>query len=259
MSTPDSKVPYLAAPVLSRSAGFTPCPGLSLEAITELEASYPGVLTPEMRSLLESTCGLEASDFGTIDFTSLWHPVESISVLRPSLTLAIDDGGRRWIAETSRQRGLPGPVWCIFSDPAVAVYASDDLGGFLDIIQAAARQAQLSAWIQDLHEQAQVVWTCRNSLARESYHICLKDPGLRGWLAELPFGARIYDLRKPSAMRGWPYGLAGPDGELYRCGRLPVFAVSRSPRTSCWMQHMAQIATAGEILSPAVARPVYAA
>lgn len=259
MSTPDTEVPCLSAPVLSHSAGFMPGRGLSLEAITELEASYPGVLTPEMRSLLKSSCGLEAGDFGTVDFTSLWYPVEPISVFRPCLTLAIDDGGHRWIAETSRQRGLPGPVWCILSDPAVAVYASDDLNGFLDILQAAARQVQLSAWIQDLHEQARVVWACRNSLARESYHTCLKDPGLRGWLAELPVGARIYDLRKPCAMRGWPYGLAGPDGELYRCGRLPLFAVSRSPTTSRWMQHMAQIATAGEILSPAIARPAYAA
>lgn len=255
MSTPDIEVPCWSAPVLRQSAGITPGPGLNLEAITDLEASYPGVLTPEMRSLLKATCRLDAGDFGTVDFTSRWHPVESISVLRPSLTLAIDDGGRRWIAETSRQRGLPGPVWCVLSDPAVAVYASDDLGGFLDIIQAAARQGQLSAWIQNLQEQARMVWACRSSLARESYQICLRDPGLRGWLAELPFGARIYDLRKPSAMRGWPHGLAGPDGELYRCGRLPVFAVSRSPRTSRWMQHMAHIAASGEVLLPAVARP----
>lgn len=254
MSIPDIEVPCFSAPVLQQSAGLTPGPGLSTEAITELEASYPGVLTPEMRSLLKETCGLDAGDFGTVDFTSRWHPVEPISVLRPSLTLAIDDGGRRWIAETSRERGLPGPVWCILPDPAVAVYASDDLSGFLNIIQAAGRQAQLSAWIQDLHDQGRVVWACRNSLARESYQICLKDPGLRGWLAELPPGARVYDLRKPSAMRGWPYGLAGPDGDLYRCGPLPVFAVSRSPRASRWMRHMTEIAAEGEILSPAVAR-----
>lgn len=262
MSTPDTGLPLSPAPFIPATCfprGLPSVPGLSPEAIAELEASYPGVLTQEMRSLLGGTCGLAARELGTIDFTGRWHPTEPLRVFRPCLTIAIDDKGCRWIAETSRRRGLPGPVWCILPEPAAAVYVTENLGSFLGTLQAEAPDNRLSDWIRGVRERARIVWACRHSLARESYQIFREDRGLRGWLAELPLGARIFDLRKPCALRGWPYGLAGPDGELYRCGRLPVFAVSASAQSSRWIQHMAQIAATGEILSPAIARSALAA
>jgi hypothetical protein len=257
MSTPDTGLPFPPAAAIQPSGpppGLKSVPGLSPEAIAELEASFPGILTEEMRSLLHATCGFAADPLGALDFTSRWHPAEPISVFRPCLTFAIDDEGCRWIAETSRDRGLPGPVWCVLPDPAVAVCVSDDLGAFLEALHADATGRRRSEWIRDVYAQARLVWASRHSLARAPYQISRDDRGLRGWLAELPLGARVFDLRKPSALRGWPYGLAGPDGELYRCARLPVFAVSASAQTSRWMQHMAHIAASGEILSPAVAR-----
>ena len=76
---------------------------------------------------------------------------------------------------------------------------------------------------------------------------------MRGWVAALPFDVHIYDLRDPSELRGWPYGLAGPEGRLYRCGRLPVFAVSAAPSASRWTRHVSQIAATAETLAPAAA------
>ena len=256
MSTPDNVVPFSPAPGtrISRGArGITPVPGLRPEAIQGLVASYPGTLTDEMRSLLQRTCGLTADELGTIDFTGRWHPAEPIDVFRPCLTLSVDDEGRRWIAETSRKRGLPGPVWCVLPEPGVAIYVSDDLGGFLDRLEDARRRGRFAKWLRDLDREAQTVWARRHELSRESYQTCRGDLRLRGWLALLPFDARVYDLRAPTAMRGWPYGFGGPDGRLYRCGRLPVFAVSTSPSASRWRQYMTQIAAVGEISLPAVA------
>jgi hypothetical protein len=63
-----------------------------------------------------------------------------------------------------------------------------------------------------------------------AYHA---DDEIRGWLASLPSDAYVYDLRQPDTVRGWPYGVAGPSARLYRCGRLPVFAVAGSP-TEGW-------------------------
>jgi len=34
-----------------------------------------------------------------------------------------------------------------------------------------------------------------------------------------------------SRTEGWPYGLAGSSGHLYRCGKLPIFAVAESLRS----------------------------
>ena len=48
---------------------------------------------------------------------------------------------------------------------------------------------------------------------------------IRGWLARLPVNAWIYDLRAPTISRGLPYGVAPDPSHLFRCGRLPVFAV----------------------------------
>lgn len=256
MSSPDKVVPFASAPGVFTSGAFKPTqvPGLHPEAIQSLESSYPGTLTQEMRALLQTSCGLTAAEFGTIDFTSRWHPAESIGVFRPCITLAIDDEGRRWVAETSRPRGLPGPVWCVLPEPAVAVHASEDLGHFLDTLDDTMRRGRLSRWLRNLYREARRVWAFRQALARESYETCHRDSGLRRWLAELPFDAQVYDLRARSTMRGWPYGLAGPDGRLYRCGRLPVFAVSASPSASYrWKQHMVQIAASEDMLAPAVA------
>jgi hypothetical protein len=141
----------------------------------------------------------------------------------------------------------------------VTLYASDDLGVFLSMLNDATRRGRLSKWLRGLDQEASAVWARRQALARESYQSCQQDRGVRGWLAELPFDAYVYDLRTPSAMRGWPYGVAGPDGRLFRCGHLPVFAVSTSPSASRWRQHMAEIAAATtERVWPAVARSLAA-
>ena len=241
MSMPDKVVPFSSAPYRARSVASRPianAPGLRPEAIQGLEPSYPGTLTVEMRALLQTTGGLSANGFGTIDFTGRWHPEEPIAVLRPSLTLAIDDEGRRWIGETSSRKGLPGPIWCVLPEPAVAVYVSDDLEGFLKKVRESQRPHSLAKWLCDLLQQARGVWAYRQALAQESYQVCSQDRWVRGWLATLPISAHIYDLRAPSAMRGWPYGLAGPDGRFYRCGRLPLFAVATAPSANRWRQHM---------------------
>jgi hypothetical protein len=246
-------VPLSLAPVMPLRRGpfqLVCAPGLSEQAIQGLEATYPGTLTADMHSLLRTTCGLTAAEFGAIDFTGRWHPEEPIGVFRPCLTLAIDDEGRRWIAETSRDQGPPGPVWCVLPDPAVTLYVSDDLNGFLSTLSDLTESRQVYKWLRSLHRDARTIWAQRQVLARVSYEICREDRGLRGWLAELPFDVHIYDLRAPSALRGWPHGLAGPEGRLYRCGRLPVFAVSAAPSASRWRQYMSQIAATAEMLVP---------
>jgi len=261
MSTQGKVVPLSLAPIKPPCSGvfeLTPVPGLSPQAIQGLKASYPGLLTDEMRSLLQTTCGFTAAEFGTIDLTSRWHPAEPIDVFHPCVTLSIDDEGRRWIAETSRSRGLPGPVWCVLTDPPVALYTSDDLAGFLGTVDETARRGRLLKWLHGLDQEARAVWHRRQALAEESYQNCREDRELRGWLAGLPFDARIYDPRARSTMRGWPYGLAGPDGRLHRFGRLPVFAVSTAPSVNRWSQHMIRIAAVREPLAPAVARSLAA-
>jgi hypothetical protein len=62
-----------------------------------------------MRQLLQLSCGLSGTPLGNIDFTGRWYTEEPLSIFRPSLTLTIDEKGRRWIAEVNRNRGLPSP------------------------------------------------------------------------------------------------------------------------------------------------------
>ena len=239
MSNYDRVVPFIWAPGASTAPKLSPtksAPGLSPEGIQNLEPLYPGTLTDEMRALLQRTCGLSANELGAIDFTGRWHPEEHLSVFRPSLTLAVDDEGRRWVAETSRRQGLPGPIWCILTEPAVALHVSDRLDGFLDILAHSMRRRGVSTWLRALQREARMVWSCRQCLARESYAVCQKDRAVHGWLAGLPFDAQVYDLRVPSAVPGWPYGLAGPDGLLYRCGSLPIFAVAATPWVGGWKE-----------------------
>jgi hypothetical protein len=258
MSKSDKVMPFASALAMSLAGGASRVariPGLRPEAIQGLEALYPGTLTPEMRSLLETTCGLSAAEFGTIDLTGHWHPEESMAVFRPCLTLAIDDEGRRWIAETSRQRGLPSPVWCILPEPAVALHVSEDLGSFLTAVDDSARRGLLLKWLRNFDKRARTVWARtvwahRQTLARKSFEHCRQDSSIRGWLRALPFDAQVYDLREPSSTPGWPYGIAGPDGRTYRCGRLPIFAVATSPTSGRWTQHTAHIARPGELLDP---------
>ena len=91
---------------------ITPLPGLTPNAIEGLKASFPGTLNRSLEELLECTCGIEGTALGSLDFTGQWHGQEPLAVFRPCLTLAIDDQGRRWIAEGATDDGLPGPVWC---------------------------------------------------------------------------------------------------------------------------------------------------
>jgi len=113
MSAPDTMMPLLAAPWPGRfgeQLPTFPLPGLRREAIANIESHWTGTMTPEMRQLLQFSCGLSQTPIGSVDFTGRWYPEEPLSVFRPTLTLAIDDQGRRWIAEVGKRRGLPGRI-----------------------------------------------------------------------------------------------------------------------------------------------------
>jgi hypothetical protein len=237
MSTTDTMTSLVSAPWLDTDGNplrVRALPGLRPEVIHSLECSHPGIINPALGALLEICCGLAATELGSVDFTGCWFPDESCQVFRPCLTLAMDDAGRRWIAEIGH-KDIPGPIWCVFADPKVAVYVSDDLVGFLGILRGCACRGETRKWLQNLSAQARTVWARRQSLARHPYELHESDEQIRGWLAGLPSNAYVYDLRTPTVARGWPYGFLGPSGRLYRCGRLPVFAVAGSPSEG-WRQ-----------------------
>lgn len=231
MSTPDTMMPLVSAPWLDADGNplsVRALPGLRSEVIQSLECSYPGILSPRMKALLATCCGLAGTDLGSIDFTGCWFLEEPYSVFRPALTLAVDDAERRWIAEVGNQ-DLPGPVWCVFPDPEVAVHVCDDLATFVAALRQHACRGETHAWLRGLNAQAHTVWSRRHALALRPHNAFHADRAIRGWLSSLPFDAYVYDLRAPRTARGWPYGVAGPSGRLYRCGRLPVFAVAGLP------------------------------
>ena len=133
MSPVDTVMPLLQEPWIGRGREQLPIAPLAPmrpETITNLEAYWTGNLTPLLRQVLQRSCGLAGTPLGSIDFTGRWVPEEPLSIFRPSLTLAVDDQGRRWVAELGKRRGLPGPVWCIFSRPEVALVVDRDLADF---------------------------------------------------------------------------------------------------------------------------------
>lgn len=230
MSINDTLARLLAVSGRNDSARFPnaiPLPGLLPQVMQEFAAANPGILNTPLRRLLYQSCGIAGTALGDIDFTGQWYPEEPLAVLRPCLTLAVDDLGRRWVAELPRGQRLPGPVWCVFPSPPVMVHVSDDLAGFLNTLLADEQHSSIADWLRSLSAEARVIWTERYAAARRSYKACRHDRQIRGWLLTLPPEAHVYDLRQPGMPRGWPYGLGGPSGRIYRCGRLPVFAVAR--------------------------------
>jgi hypothetical protein len=233
MSAADKVIPLLSMPWLSVGGSrlaATPLPGLRPEVIQALEPVYPGTLTPEMNRLLRMSCGLEGTALGAVDFSGQWHPEEPLSVFRPCLTLCVDNEGRRWIAETSNGTGLPGPVWCVGLEPEVALFVARDLREFLTTLHDFARTNGTHAWLRGLSAHARSIWARRHCIGVWP-SASRWDKQIRGWLATVPFDSRVFDLRWPVSLQGWPYGLAGASGHLYRCGTLPVFAVAESLRS----------------------------
>ncbi len=231
MSASDTTMPLISAPWLNAEGNplsVIALPGLRAEVIQSLECSYPGILSPPMKDLLSRSCGLGGTELGSIDFTGCWFLEEPYAIFRPALTVAIDDAERRWIAEVGNG-DLPGPIWCVFPRPEVAVYVSDDLAIFLATLRERTCRGEVSHWLDELTAQARAVWAQRHAGAIRPHQAHRSDPAIRGWLMTLPAGAYVYDLRAQSAARGWPYGVAGPSGRHYRCGRLPVFAVAGLP------------------------------
>jgi hypothetical protein len=229
--TPLLSTPWLSTPWITIDGKELPVralPGLAPASIKTLESGFPGLITPAMKQLLEGCCGLADSELGHVDFTGCCFPAEPCAVFNPCLTLAIDDCGRRFIAEV-REEGLPGPVWCVFPDPEVALHVSDDLQSFVAALQNTTCRGECLAWLRDLNATASAVWSYRRALALRPFSLYHSHEEIRGWLSCLPPDAYVYDLRRQHRVRGWPYGVAGPAGRLYRCGRLPVFAVAGTP------------------------------
>jgi hypothetical protein len=110
MSTTDTMTPLVSAPWFDADGNPLPVralPGLRPEVIQGLECSYPGIIHPTLRALLETCCRLAATELGSVDFTGCWFPEELCPVFRPCLTLAVDDAGRRWIAEIGDKGVMP--------------------------------------------------------------------------------------------------------------------------------------------------------
>jgi hypothetical protein len=235
MSLSDVTMPLISAPWLNADGNplsVTPLPGLRSEVIQSLECSYPGILSPPMKDLLGSCCGLAGTELGSIDFTGCWFQEEPYRVFRPALTLAIDDAERRWIGEVG-DKDLPGPIWCVFPKPEVAVYVSDDFAAFLEVLRERTCRGEMGTWLRHLTAQARAVWSRRHALALRPHEAHRSDRAIRGWLMTLPSDAYVYDLRTPTDARGWPYGVVGPSGRHYRCGRELVFAVAGLPAQGC--------------------------
>ena len=227
MSSVDNVVSLLQVPWIGHAGAplsIAPLPPLRSEVISALESHWTGILTPEMRQVLQTSCGMFDTPLGSIDFTGRWYPEEPLSVFRSSLTLSIDSDGRRWIAETGKRRGLPGPVWCVFSRPEVALFVDRDLANFITRLYDNVRSGTTARWLTTLNTRARLLWASRYARAIGLPVAFTRLRELRGWLGGLPLDAWVYDLRAPGVRRGLPYGLAGEHGDLCRCGRLPVFA-----------------------------------
>lgn len=233
MSTRDTSVPMPAhwTRLAHAMHNMVPLSGIQPESLRYIEARWQGFLTAEMRQLLQTTSGLSGTPLGHIDFTGCWYPEEPLALFRPSLTLAIDDEGRRWIAETGRTRGLPGPVWCIDPDRQVAVYVDRRLQPFLNRLGDYGRRGR-ALWNVTLAAQARRIWLRRYARATHVYVASRTLREIRGWLGRLPSDAWIYDLRTPGSLRGLPFGLARNPAQWCRCGRLPVFALCRDVTTA---------------------------
>jgi hypothetical protein len=251
----NTMLPVLTHPWIDAQGHALPIqsgPGLQPSAIDSLRTTFPGTLTPEFARLLSSSCGLDGTPLGYIDFTGQWHPDEPLAVFRPGLSLAIDGEGRRWIAETGNARGLPGPVWCVMRDPEVVVYVSADLGEFLKLLHWTTCDRSIEGWLKTVDRAAERAWKQRGALAFYSRQACGHDREVRQWLLQLPRDARVYDLRSPKFGVAWPYGAAGATGRFHRCGRELLFAVSGFPAPSRWAEYLGNLAQHHDTPAPAI-------
>jgi hypothetical protein len=198
---------------------------LSPESIRTLERFFAAGISNERRELLQICSGLSATVLGAVDFTGCFFPREPLPVFEPCITLAIDDTGRRWIAETSAEQ-FTGPVWCIFPDPKVALQVAADSGHFLATLWQHTCGDSALEWLHGLEREACRIWQNRYSAAVRPSQALAADANIRDWVASLPSAAFVYDLREGSGSRGWPYGLLGSSARLYRFGSLPVFAIA---------------------------------
>ena len=101
MSMPDTMTPLIAAPWFDATGKPLPVkslPGLRPAVLKTLECARADSLSPALKDLLSTCCGLTDTELGHIDFTGCCFPEEPCAVFNPCLTIAIDDAGRRWIA-----------------------------------------------------------------------------------------------------------------------------------------------------------------
>jgi hypothetical protein len=228
MSITDTLAPLISSPWLNAPGqphAIRPLPGLRRTISKDLRIPTIAFTSGEYREFLSTCSGLAGTQLGLIDFTGSGYPVETCPVFYPCLTLAIDDAYRCWITEVSED-GLPGRVWCLFREPQVAVYVSDDLPSFIAALRERTCKGRFFSWVQDLSAQAQAIWRYRRAFAMRPYQVSEADSELAAWVKTLPSDACVYDLREPKAARGWPYGFGGPEGRLFRYECLPVFAVA---------------------------------
>src|SRR3569833_2137579 len=130
MSPVDAVMPLLQTPWTGRHGKhlpIVPLPGIRQEAITNLEAHWTGVMTPEMRRILQRTCGQSSTPLGGIEYNGRSFPAEQLSKFSQCNTLPIE----RY------------------------------LGDFLERILTFGRRESMATWLTTLYFRARKVWASR--------------------------------------------------------------------------------------------------
>ena len=77
MSTADTMTPLVSAPWIGahgKPLAVRTLPGRRPEVIQSLDCSFPGIISPALKALLATCCGLAETEIGSIDFTGCLYP-----------------------------------------------------------------------------------------------------------------------------------------------------------------------------------------
>jgi cell wall assembly regulator SMI1 len=203
-------------------------PGVSAKEISNLEADLRMSLPDSYKALMAYTRGFDL--FAEVDFAQGMGPVEMSDFCHLWLTIAADGFGNFWVIDlTDRSEGF-GPVYFHCHDAPVFLFQCRTVEEFLEAIFALGTNSAKNTLTGVYEDRFHDVWSKNPGLIGQPAAVTGEDPILRDFASQLDERWWIKDIRNPKPGDGFSWGRYGPETEVKRFGKLPIFAVREPER-----------------------------
>jgi len=213
-------------------------PPLDQDELLRLEKQIPCPIPEEARDLFSYARGFKVQSLllrrpcrlSSIDLSGPDAEFGLEHVFPHAVSIADDGCGNFWVIDLTKDSKSWGPVFFACHDPAVIVYETESVAGFMDDVLGEAHGNTSSKLETICDEAAGRIWRDNPNVMPFEQCAASTDEELRAFARSLDASYEFIDLRRPNLGDGYSWGRYGPSTVNRRFGEKRIFACQKKKK-----------------------------